>query len=120
MLSMNNDSKLPLDYGKLAFTIPEAAAVASVGESVLRRAIKSGDLPQRYPSTRPVILASDLDNWLESLPTEAPPRDKLPSTSKALGRRTIVDLGSPTLQEMEALAASLDVAPEWLLTRSRR
>lgn len=60
---------------KKGYTIPEAAAVASVGESTLRAAIKRGDLPQRYPSTRPVILASDLDNWLESLPTEAPDKN---------------------------------------------
>lgn len=75
MLSMNNDSKLPLDYGKLAFTIPEAAAVASVGESTLRAAIDRGDLPRRYPSNRPIILASDLEKWLLFLPTE-PPRQR--------------------------------------------
>lgn len=58
--------------GKKAYTIPEAAEVASVGESTLKAAITSGDLPRRYPSTRPIILESDLDKWLESLPTEAP------------------------------------------------
>jgi hypothetical protein len=60
---------------KKAYTIPEAAEVASIGESTLKAAIERGDLPRRYPSTRPVILASDLDKWLESLPTESPKRD---------------------------------------------
>lgn len=32
----------------------------------------TGGFPRRYPSTRPIILASDLVKWLESLPTEAP------------------------------------------------
>jgi hypothetical protein len=57
---------------KKAYTIPEAAKVASVGESTLKAATDRGDLPKRYPSSRPVILASDLDKWLESLPTESP------------------------------------------------
>lgn len=57
---------------KKGYTIPEAAAVASIGESTLKAAIDRGDLPRRYPSTRPIILASDLDKWLESLPTQAP------------------------------------------------
>jgi hypothetical protein len=57
---------------KKAYTIPEAAEVASVGESTLKLAIDRGDLPKRYPSSRPIILESDLLAWLESLPTEAP------------------------------------------------
>lgn len=57
---------------KKGFTIPAAAEIASVGESTLRAAIDRGELPKRYPSNRPIILASDLDKWLESLPTEAP------------------------------------------------
>lgn len=64
----------PGSAGKKAFTIPQAAEVASVGESTLKAAIDRGDLPRRYPSTRPVILASDLDKWLESLPTDPPNR----------------------------------------------
>lgn len=60
------------DDAKKAFTIPEAAIVASVGETTLKAATDRGDLPKRYPSSRPIILASDLDKWLESLPTEAP------------------------------------------------
>jgi excisionase family DNA binding protein len=57
---------------KKAYTIPEAAKVTSVGESTLKDAIDRGDLPKRYPSSRPIILESDLDKWLESLPTERP------------------------------------------------
>lgn len=57
---------------KKGFTLPEAAEIASVGLSTLKAAIDKGELPKRYPSGRPIILASDLDAWLESLPTEAP------------------------------------------------
>jgi hypothetical protein len=60
------------DEPKKAYTLVEAARVASVGESTLRAAMDRGDLPKRFPSTRPVVLASDLDKWLESLPTEPP------------------------------------------------
>lgn len=56
----------------LAYTIPDAAEAAGVGETVLRDAIDKGDLPRRYPSARPVILATDLQEWLESLPHERP------------------------------------------------
>lgn len=58
--------------GKKAFSLPEAAEVASVGLSTLKAAIDRGDLPKRYPSGRPIVLATDLEKWLESLPTEAP------------------------------------------------
>ena len=56
----------------LAYTIPEAADASGVGETVLRDAIERGDIPRRYPSTRPVVLASDLLAWLEALPHVSP------------------------------------------------
>jgi hypothetical protein len=118
MLSMNNDSKPPLDHRKHAFTIPEAAAVASVGESTLRAAIKRGDLPQRYPSTRPVILASDLDNWLQSLPSDPPTRRSPAQSPKAAAASaTLHESRGVTLQQIEAQAAALGVTPESLLMR---
>jgi hypothetical protein len=57
---------------KLSFTIPEAADVTSIGETTLKAAIDRGDLLKRYPSGRPVVLATDLQSYLESLPTEKP------------------------------------------------
>lgn len=58
---------------KLAYPIPEAAEAAGVSEKVLRQAINKGDLQRRYPSSRPVILTTDLQEWLESLPNSPRP-----------------------------------------------
>jgi hypothetical protein len=56
---------------KLAFTLPEAAEIAGTSVSVLRRKIANNDLTARYIDTKPVILASELESWLNALPTEA-------------------------------------------------
>lgn len=56
---------------KLAYSIPEAAEVASTSVSVLRRKIAAHDLTVRYIGTKPVILAEELTAWLAALPTEA-------------------------------------------------
>jgi hypothetical protein len=57
---------------KLAYSIPEAAEIASTSVSVLRRKIAAHDITVRYVGTKPVILADELKAWLEALPTEAP------------------------------------------------
>lgn len=59
---------------KLAYTLPEAAEMAGTSVSVIRRKIANSDLTARYIDTKPVILASELESWLESLPAEAPKR----------------------------------------------
>jgi excisionase family DNA binding protein len=51
---------------KLAVTIQEAAESCGVSVDVIRRAIRSGDLPASYPTSRPVVMVSDLSAWLES------------------------------------------------------
>lgn len=56
---------------KFAYSIPEAAEVASTSVSVLRRKIAASDITVRYIGTKPVILADELKAWLEALP-EAP------------------------------------------------
>ena len=56
----------------LAYTIEDAAAAAGVSKSTLNRAIANGDLIRRYPNRIPVIMASELNAWLESLPLEKP------------------------------------------------
>ena len=56
---------------KLAYSIPEAAEIASTSVSVLRRKIAANDITVRYIGTKPVILADELKAWLEALP-EAP------------------------------------------------
>ena len=55
---------------RLAYSIPEAAEVASTSVSVLRRKIAANDITVRYIGSKPVILADELKAWLESLATE--------------------------------------------------
>lgn len=57
---------------KKAYTLAEAADAAGTSVPVLRRFIAKNDLTTRYIGHKPVILADELDAWLEALPTEAP------------------------------------------------
>ena len=54
---------------KLAFTILETCAVASMGRSTIYKEIGSGRLPAHKLGNRTLILAQDLENFLNSLPT---------------------------------------------------
>ena len=54
----------------LAYSVQAAAAACGVSPDVIRRAIKARELPVKYPTSRPVILRSDLEAWLTSSPTE--------------------------------------------------
>lgn len=56
----------------LAYTLADGAAACGISERVLRRAIDRGDLTVRYPTSRPVVLADELRDWLESQPSERP------------------------------------------------
>jgi hypothetical protein len=62
----------------LAYSIPDAAAAAALGLTKIKEAIRSGELPSRLHGKRRIILASDLQAWLENLPAE-------PSTRPAQG-----------------------------------
>jgi hypothetical protein len=55
---------------KIAYTIPEAAVACGVSEPVIRRAHAKGDIVYHYPTSRPVIMADDLRDWLASKPVE--------------------------------------------------
>lgn len=57
---------------KLAYSISEAAEAIGQSPDTIRRAIARGDLAAKYPNSKPVILASELSDWLDSLPSEAP------------------------------------------------
>lgn len=54
---------------QMAFTIPEACTTARISRSGLYRAIKDGELRARKRGVRTLILADDLRQWLENLPT---------------------------------------------------
>lgn len=48
-----------------ALALPDAAMFAGVSLATLRRAIDDCELDARYPSSRPVVLRSDLERWLK-------------------------------------------------------
>lgn len=55
-----------------AFNVQQAAELCGVSADVIRRAIARGDLIAIYPTSRPIIKATELDTWLDRLPTERP------------------------------------------------
>jgi len=55
---------------KLAYTIPEAAEVTGLSVSSIRRHIAANNLTVRYPTKTPIILATELEAWLQALPAE--------------------------------------------------
>lgn len=55
---------------KISYTYAEAADACGVSEDVIRRAVRNGDLAPHYPTARPVLLADDLREWIESSPTQ--------------------------------------------------
>lgn len=59
---------------KIALNIEEAAEATGYSVDTIRRAIRNNSLTARYANTKPVVLVSELTDWLESLPTESPAR----------------------------------------------
>ena len=57
---------------RIAYTLAEAATVVGVSTDTLRAHIKAGNLAVKYPSSKPVIAADELDAWFNALPSEAP------------------------------------------------
>lgn len=52
----------------LAYPVTDAMQVAGVGKTTIFEAIKNGDLRARKLGKKTLILAVDLNAWLESLP----------------------------------------------------
>ena len=57
---------------RLGLTVPEAAALSSLGQTSIYKAIKEGRLRIRKYGTRTIITRADLASFLESLPDETP------------------------------------------------
>ncbi|WP_243074830.1 helix-turn-helix domain-containing protein [Microbacterium sp. SS28] len=53
---------------KLAYSVQEAAEVASISVSLIRQLIRDNKLPARRQGSKILILHSDLLLYLESLP----------------------------------------------------
>lgn len=54
--------------GQIAYTIELAATAASVETADIAAAIQEGNLRARKVGLNPLILRSDLQTWLETLP----------------------------------------------------
>lgn len=61
------------EESKKAYTVQSAAKVYDVSTDTIRAALKRGDLNAKYPTSRPVIGAKELDNWFNSLADEPRP-----------------------------------------------
>ena len=55
---------------KLGFTVPEAAALSSLGQTSIYKAIRQGRLRIRKYGTRTIITRTDLAFFLDNLPDE--------------------------------------------------
>jgi len=53
---------------KLGVTLPEAAALSSLGQTSIYKAIREGQLRTRKYGTRTIIMRADLASFLENLP----------------------------------------------------
>lgn len=62
-------------YASVAYNLDQAVEASGFSVRTLRDAIRAGDLTAHYSGTKPVILAADLHEWIESLPTARPGGD---------------------------------------------
>lgn len=54
----------------VSYDLAGAADACGLSLREVQRAIRRGDLPVHYSGRKPLILASDLTDYIESLPTE--------------------------------------------------
>ena len=66
---MSAEAVAPKPHRRLSYSVQEAAEVTGVGRSLLYEEIAAGHLVARkVGSKRTVILAADLEAWLNALP----------------------------------------------------
>jgi excisionase family DNA binding protein len=75
-MAKRESSMLRPTMEKLGLTVPEAAALSSLGQTSIYKAIREGRLRIRKYGTRTIITRADLASFLENLPdeTERPER----------------------------------------------
>lgn len=59
---------------KVSYSIEEAAEATGYSTDTIRKALRNSDMTARYANSKPVILATELQEWLEALPSEPPTR----------------------------------------------
>lgn len=57
-------------FSAVSYRVSDAVKATGIGEGFIRKAIRDGDLIAHYIGTKPVVRSVDLDEWIESLPTE--------------------------------------------------
>ena len=50
---------------KLAYSVAEAAEASGRSDGSIRALIQRGDLPAKYPNSKPIVLVEDLEPWLQ-------------------------------------------------------
>lgn len=56
---------------KIAVTIPEAVAISGIGRTSLYEIFKSGGIKPRKQGKRTLVIVSELENYIASLPVAA-------------------------------------------------
>lgn len=59
-----------LAVAAVSYSVVGAAEASGVSERTIRGAIKAGELTTHWLGSKPLIRAVDLDEWVQSLPTE--------------------------------------------------
>lgn len=70
MRMAKRESLLRPTIEKLGLTVPEAAALSSLGQTSIYKAVREGRLRIRKYGTRTIITRADLASFLENLPDE--------------------------------------------------
>jgi len=60
----------------LAYSIPEVCKCSNAGRTTVYKAINAGDLTAHKRGSRTIVLSSDLERWLGSLPQIEAKRSK--------------------------------------------
>lgn len=59
-----------LALAAVSYDLTGAVAASGISDRSIRQAIKDGELIAHYLGSKPLIRAVDLDEWVQSLPTE--------------------------------------------------
>jgi excisionase family DNA binding protein len=78
-----------MDEDRMVVTVEEGAYLAGVSRSVLYEVIKAGKLKARKIGRRTIILRSDLQQWLKTLPLSHldPPKPRRPFPPGGIKRK---------------------------------